>query len=88
MWEIRGRRREARSRVSAAKKSPTAEESSSDVRVNWAARIPRCRKRKTYDEKVFRFIVGSPEGIRTLDLMAENHVDLPEKAISSIRHLI
>ena len=31
------------------------------------------QKRKTTTEIVFRFIVGSPEGIRTLDLMAENH---------------
>ena len=30
-------------------------------------------KRKTLQEKVFRFVLGSPEGIRTLDLMAENH---------------
>ena len=58
------------------------------MRVKRAERVLECKKRKTYSEKVFRFIVGSPEGIRTLDLMAENHVDLPEKAISSIRHLI
>lgn len=31
------------------------------------------QKRKTSTEKVFRFTLGSPEGIRTLDLVAENH---------------
>ncbi len=35
--------------------------------------VQTSKKRETITETVSRFTFGSPEGIRTLDLMAENH---------------
>ena len=47
--------------------------SCSDLRVEWWNWGRERRKRRIPKERFLRFIVGSPEGIRTLDLMAENH---------------
>lgn len=70
MWSLK---RQPRSQDEAGITSDGVGDSCSDSRAEPPNTVPQRRKRKTTTEMIFRLIVGSPEGIRTLDLMAENH---------------
>jgi hypothetical protein len=70
MWRLE---QQPSSQDSAGVTSVEMVDSCSDSRVNGPNWDHKREKRKTIVEIVFRFIIGSPEGIRTLDLMAENH---------------